>query len=74
MPLTMLEPGREGKVEEVRGGRGLTGKLASMGIMPGTVVSLVRGGPGGPVVVEAHGSKVVVGRGMAHRVMVEPLE
>jgi len=74
MPLMMLQPGRRARVLEVRGGRGLTRRLASMGILPGTVVSLVRGGPGGPVIVAVRGGRVVIGRGMAHRVMVQMMD
>lgn len=67
--LTMLRPGNQARVLEVRGGRGGRQRLYSMGIYPGQVLSVVRGGAGGPVIVEARGSRVVIGRGMAHRVM-----
>jgi len=60
-------------VTAVHGGRGFGRRLASMGILPGAEVRMVRGGLGGPVIVEARGSRVLVGRGMAHRVMVEPM-
>lgn len=61
------------KVIAVHGGRGFNRRLASMGILPGAKLRLVRGGVGGPVIVEVRGSRVFVGRGMAHRVMVEPV-
>ena len=73
MPLMMLQPGRRARVVQIQGGRGLTQHLASMGILPGVVLSLIMGGPGGPVIVDLRGSRVIIGRGMAHRVMVEPL-
>jgi len=73
MPLMMLQPGRRARVIQVQGGRGLTRRLASMGILPGVVVSLVRGGPGGPAIVDVQGSRFIIGRGMAHRVMVQEL-
>ncbi len=72
MPLLMLEPGHRATVTKVRGGRGFIHRLASMGILPGAAVSLVRGGPGGPVIVQVCGSRVIIGRGMAHRIMVQP--
>ena len=71
MPLTMLQAGRFGKVREVRGGRGFTHRLAEMGILPGTEIRVVKSG--GPVILEAGGNRLVVGRGMAHRIIVEPL-
>lgn len=70
MPLMMLRPGSRARVVEIRGGRGVRRRLSSMGIYPGEVLALVRGGRGGPVIVEARGSRIVIGRGMAHRVMV----
>ena len=43
-----------------------------MGILPGTELVLLKGGPGGPVIVDVLGSRFMLGRGMAQRVMVEP--
>jgi len=73
MPLPMLQPGCRAKVTELRGGRAFNARLASMGIMPGTELMLVRGGAAGPAVVEVAGSRFVLGWGMAHRIQVEPL-
>jgi len=44
-----------------------------MGIFPGVELLLVKGGFGGPVIVEVRGSRIILGRGMAHRIMVAPL-
>jgi len=73
IPLALLRPGTLGRVIAVQGGRGFNRRLASMGILPGAEIRMVRGGFGGPVIVEVRGSRVLVGRGMAHRVMVEPV-
>ena len=73
LPLMMLQPGERARVAEIRGGRGLRQRLSSMGIYPGEIVSLIRGGRGGPVIAEARGTRVVIGRGMAHRVLVHPV-
>ena len=70
MPLTMLSPGRRGRVIAMQGGRGLKHRLAEMGLSIGAEVVLVRFG-GGPVVVEVRGTRLMLGRGMAHRIMVE---
>lgn len=72
MPLALLRPGNSATVTAVRGGRGFNRRLASMGILPGVQVRMVSGAFGGPVIIEVRGSRVVVGRGMAHRVVVEP--
>jgi len=73
MPLTMLSPGTCGKVVAMHGGHGLRHRLAEMGLSIGAKVLLVRFG-GGPVVVEVRGTRLMLGRGMAHRVMVEPTD
>ena len=56
----------------IQGGRGLNRRLAEMGILVGTELVLVRTG-GGPVVVEARGTRLAMGHGMAQRVMVRPV-
>jgi ferrous iron transport protein A len=44
-----------------------------MGILPEAEVRLVKGGVGGPVIVEVRGTRLILGRALAHRVMVEPV-
>ena len=72
MPLTMLSPGRRGRVIAMHGGYGLKHRLAEMGLSVGTELLLVRFG-GGPVVVEVRGTRLMLGYGMAHRIIVEPI-
>lgn len=73
MPLTLLQPDSMARVTAVKGGRGLTARLAAMGIYPGVVVTLKRGREGGPVIVQAGDSRFGIGHGMARRIMVEPV-
>lgn len=73
MNLTELKPGEKAKVKAVNGGHNVHQRLASMGIYPGTEILVVRGGSGGPVIAKVRGSRIVLGRGMAHRVTVTPL-
>jgi len=72
VPLSMLRVGQRGIVREVRGGRGFVQRLAAMGVLPGREVGVVRSG--GPVIVDVLGHRLVLGRGMVHRVMIQPLE
>jgi len=45
-----------------------------MGITPGAIVRVVRKGfAAGPIEVEVGGSRFLVGRGMASKVLVEPV-
>ena len=55
----------------MHGGHGLKHRLAEMGLSVGTELLLVRS-EGGPVVVEVRSTRLMLGRGMAHRIMVEP--
>ena len=73
MPLTTLQPGRSARVRTVHGGRGFCHRLATMGIMRGAELLVVRGRSGGPVIVQVAGSRYILGRGMGHRIMVEPI-
>ena len=72
IPLTTLQPGRRARVVAVHGGRGFAHRLASMGILPGVELLLVRGGLGGPIIVQVGASRYVIGRGMGHRIIVQP--
>ena len=73
MRLTMLQPGTRAVVTAMYGGRGFNQHLAAMGIFPGAELVLVKGGIGGAVIVDVHDGRFIFGRGMAHRVMVQPL-
>jgi len=74
MPITFLQPGVPARVVDVRGGgHGLRRRLASLGILPGAEMSVVRGDTCGPMVVKIQEARFVLGRGMAHRIMVEPI-
>jgi len=70
-PLTMASHGEVVKIVAIRAGWGLTRRLADMGVLPGTTVKVVRGHMPGPVVVEVKGSRLALGHGMAHKIMVE---
>jgi ferrous iron transport protein A len=72
MPLSMVRPGERVRIIEIRGGRGLTRKLADMGFYPGVQVEVVSNRPG-PLILNRDGVRVGVGYGMAHRVLVSPI-
>lgn len=62
------------RVLEVVGGRGTRQMLAQLHIRVGGLLHVHRTAPlGGPVLVESEGSKVAVGRGLAHKVVVRVL-
>jgi ferrous iron transport protein A len=72
IPLTTATTGRQVRVSRLDGGQGLRGRLCAMGITPGVPVEVVTDG-GGPVVLSVLGSRVMIGRGMASKIMVREL-
>lgn len=73
--LTSLKPGQKAKILRLEGGHGFQRKLRTLGVREGKIVKLIAGHPlGGPLVVEVERRQTVtIGRGMAHRIIVEVL-
>ncbi|WP_290597654.1 MULTISPECIES: FeoA family protein [unclassified Archaeoglobus] len=70
LPLSALREGQGGRVVAINGGRGCTVRLMSMGIVPGKKVQIA-GRRGGAVLVSLDGTKFVIGRGLAMKVIVD---
>ena len=49
----------------------MTARLAEMGVLPGAILQVARAERRGPVVVEIRGGKVIIGHGMAEKILVE---
>jgi Fe2+ transport system protein FeoA len=73
MPLSMASPGQEVRLVGIRGGWGIRRRLADMGLTPGENVWVVQSGPSGPLLIAVRDSRLALGRGMAHKIMVEPI-
>lgn len=71
MPLAMVESGKCVRLLAIRAGRGLRSRLAAMGLVPGVDLVVVRNSLNGPFIVSVKGSRVVLGRGMVHKILVE---
>ena len=70
--LTDLEEGQSGIIVNIDGGKKSTKRLADMGLVPGTEVQLVTSTLfSGPLQVKIYGSKLVIGRGLASRIIVD---
>jgi ferrous iron transport protein A len=71
--LVQMERGQRGTVLQLRGGRGLVGRLNALGILPGKKITkvsamLMRG----PVTVEVDRVQIAIGFGMANKIIVRP--
>ena len=73
IPLTAARVGQRVRVSQVYGGHGLRGRLCAMGLTPGTPVEVVCDG-GGPVVLDVLGSRLMIGRGMAAKILVREVQ
>lgn len=74
MTLDQLPPGDEARVLDIRGGHGLQRRLNHLGIHLGDTVRMSgRSAFRGPLLVQIHGMRVALGRGVARHILVEPL-
>jgi len=70
MPLAMVSPGEVVIVVSISAGRGLTRRLADMGLVPGTTLRVVNSQMPGPIIIDLRGSRLVLGHGIAQKIMV----
>jgi len=70
VPLVMVDRGRKMRIHAIHGGHGLQGRLNAMGLVPGMEIEVVRNDHGGPLIVEVLGTRLMLGRGMAHKILV----
>jgi len=70
--LTDLEDGQAGIIVSIAGGKRASKRLADLGLNPGAGIKVVgRILFSGPVQIEVCGSKLVLGRGLASKILVE---
>ena len=70
MPLIMASRGSKVRLVSVSGGKQMTSRLAAMGLLPGVEVEIISNSPGDPFILDVRGSRLVLGRGMAHKIYV----
>ena len=70
-PLSTLMEGERARVVRIDGGESVRKKLADMGILPGKVIGVTHGRGHGPRVVIVDQTKVMLGRGMLFKILVE---
>ncbi|MFN3741182.1 MAG: ferrous iron transport protein A [Anaerolineales bacterium] len=73
MKLSQVQPGLRVRILRVER-QGVRQRLALHGLLEGDIVCLKRAAPwGGPLLIEADGRDVAIGRGIAEKIEVEPL-
>jgi Fe2+ transport system protein FeoA len=74
IPLTALSNGQSARVAKLAGGEGFRHKVIALGILPGSIIRVRSYGRHGPIVVTVNETRVAVGRQLADRILVEPIE
>ena len=72
IPLSLIDSGHKVRLHMVCAGRGLTARLASMGLVPGAEVEVISKSAKGPLVVSVGNTRLVLGRGMVCKLLVSP--
>ena len=71
--LINLKSGSFAKIISMGGGFGMRQKLSLRGIHVGSIIKVVNS-YGGPVVVEANGNVIAIGRGMAQKILAQKVD
>jgi len=74
MKLTDLKQGQKGIIFSIVGGRRVTQRLTDMGLTPGTEVKMLRKGRWCPIEISIRGSNLVLGYGVARKILVKVKE
>ena len=68
--LSKVQAGETVKLANIEAGRGLNSRLASMGLVPNVEITVISNSHPGPFVISVKNSKMMLGRGMAHKILV----
>ena len=71
MKLLNVDDNIQVEIISCKGGRGISSKLRHLGLMPGDRITVIQRAPfNGPLLVEANGRSVALGRGVAGKIEV----
>ncbi len=69
-PLSSIKDGETVTLASVDVGQVLNSRLASMGLLPNVELTVVSNGHPGPFMISVKDCKMMLGRGIAHKIMV----
>lgn len=69
IPLNVMGIGKYAEVNNIEGGELMGKKLMEMGVNKGAVIEMLRN-DAGPLIIKVGETRLVLGRGMAQKVMV----
>ncbi len=70
IPLNSIDMGKYAEINNIIGGEVMCKKLMEMGVNKGIVIEILRN-DAGPLIVKVGETRLVLGRGMAQKVMVK---
>lgn len=68
--LSDVQAGETVRLARIEAGRGLNSRLAAMGLVADVEIKVVNNSHPGPFVISVKDSKMMLGRGMAQKIMV----
>jgi Fe2+ transport system protein FeoA len=74
MHLAMVSSGETVRIVSIEGGQGVRRRLADLGLNLGEVISVVQSNHHGPMILAVKESRLAIGRGVAHKIMVEAFQ
>lgn len=72
MPLAMVSPGENVQLVAINGDNRLRKRLADLGLNIGMTVRIMQHDGHGPLVLAVKDSRLALGFGMAHKILVTP--
>ena len=69
-PLSNITDGEKVTLVKIDAGRALKSRLASMGLLPQTEITVISNKHPGPFMISVKKTKMMLGRGMADKIMV----
>lgn len=72
--LDQLLPGEKAVLVEFNGGRGITGRLTSLGFTPGVEISIAQNSGNGPLIAVLRGTRVALGRKESQKIIVQRID
>jgi len=69
-PLSDVSEGETVTIAKVDAGQGLKSRLTTLGLLPRTAITVMKNRHPGPFVIKVKNSRMMLGRGMADKIMV----
>jgi Fe2+ transport system protein FeoA len=69
-PLSVVKEGETVKLAAINAGEGLKSRLTTMGLLTNVEITVINNSHPGPFVISVKNSRMMLGRGVAHKIMV----